>query len=468
MDAGRRERLEGLVQDLVIAGPPFIVVQSPQQACEVAAARFDVAARDLARCLGALRAARLELSGAWDEARHGPLFADFSWQDFGPDEAQLLPVVLVVQSADLLASRDLPALSRLLASGRPVHVLAEQVPTRNPGLGADEDPLAGHRLDLGVVAFGLGQVFVQQGTPARHEELWAGFQAALASPSPALHLVFSGWFDGDDPELGGWLTASAAVQSRAQPLFRHDPRGDSWAGSMDVTGNPEPESDWAEGFSFQDFALLDPALAHHFTPDESGTVATEGGPLRASEALVLASADRRRAWLRLRELGGVANEHALAAATAALDAARATADAERKELAALHDAELQRLRADSARDAIQKLASALVDGRLGAPVARPPQRMVAAPTAPAPVAVPVPAVAETAPPEAAAEEEPEEAWIDSELCTSCNDCVEINPLLFVYDANKQATLGDLSQGTHKELVLAAEKCPSSCIYPGSP
>ena len=77
-------------------------------------------------------------------------------------------------------------------------------------------------------------------------------------------------------------------------------------------------------------------------------------------------------------------------------------------------------------------------------------------------------------PVAAAEPEPEpeepeseEAWVDSDLCTSCNDCVEINPLLFVYDGNKQITLGDLSQGTYDELVRAAELCPSSCIHPGS-
>jgi ferredoxin len=61
-----------------------------------------------------------------------------------------------------------------------------------------------------------------------------------------------------------------------------------------------------------------------------------------------------------------------------------------------------------------------------------------------------------------------EAWIDSVLCTSCNDCTSINPKLFVYDGNKQARIGDLHAGTFAQLVAAAEKCPARCIHPGEP
>jgi pyruvate-ferredoxin/flavodoxin oxidoreductase len=44
----------------------------------------------------------------------------------------------------------------------------------------------------------------------------------------------------------------------------------------------------------------------------------------------------------------------------------------------------------------------------------------------------------------------------------------INPLVFVYNANKQATIGDPHKGTFKQIVQAAEKCPSKCIHPGRP
>ena len=47
--------------------------------------------------------------------------------------------------------------------------------------------------------------------------------------------------------------------------------------------------------------------------------------------------------------------------------------------------------------------------------------------------------------------------------------MKVNQLLFVYDANKQALLGDLEGAySFKDLVLAAEMCPARCIHPGSP
>ena len=59
-------------------------------------------------------------------------------------------------------------------------------------------------------------------------------------------------------------------------------------------------------------------------------------------------------------------------------------------------------------------------------------------------------------------------YIDTFLCTSCNDCLEVNPLLFVYNEEKQALLGDLDSATFAELVTAAELCPARCIHPGKP
>jgi hypothetical protein len=40
--------------------------------------------------------------------------------------------------------------------------------------------------------------------------------------------------------------------------------------------------------------------------------------------------------------------------------------------------------------------------------------------------------------------------------------------LFAYDANKQANIADLSAGTYRELVEAAESCQVSIIHPGKP
>jgi pyruvate-ferredoxin/flavodoxin oxidoreductase len=59
-------------------------------------------------------------------------------------------------------------------------------------------------------------------------------------------------------------------------------------------------------------------------------------------------------------------------------------------------------------------------------------------------------------------------YIDSERCTTCNECINLNKKLFAYNANKQAYVKDPKAGTFAQLVQAAEKCPVSAIHPGTP
>jgi ferredoxin len=115
-------------------------------------------------------------------------------------------------------------------------------------------------------------------------------------------------------------------------------------------------------------------------------------------------------------------------------------------------------------------------------VASLPARLASAPPAPRPAAAPAEAaqpaaaVAVTAP--AAAEAPPaatdddeggfDEAFVDTPLCTSCNECIQLNPAMFKYNADKQATLADVKAGTFAQLVIAAEKCTAKCIFPGAP
>lgn len=71
-------------------------------------------------------------------------------------------------------------------------------------------------------------------------------------------------------------------------------------------------------------------------------------------------------------------------------------------------------------------------------------------------------------PAAAAEHSRDEAWIDTARCPSCNECQRINDRLFGYDERKQAYIKDLSAGTYRQLVEAAESCQVAIIHPGEP
>jgi ferredoxin len=61
-----------------------------------------------------------------------------------------------------------------------------------------------------------------------------------------------------------------------------------------------------------------------------------------------------------------------------------------------------------------------------------------------------------------------EPYIDTALCTSCNECTNLNNRLFAYDENKQAYIKDPRAGSFAQLVRAAELCPVKIIHPGTP
>ena len=80
----------------------------------------------------------------------------------------------------------------------------------------------------------------------------------------------------------------------------------------------------------------------------------------------------------------------------------------------------------------------------------------------------------SAPPKAAVavEEEEEvlsmEAYIDTDSCTSCNECIQVNEGLFAYNQDGLAEVINPAGGPFRDLVTAAERCPVAIIHPGTP
>jgi ferredoxin len=185
--------------------------------------------------------------------------------------------------------------------------------------------------------------------------------------------------------------------------------------------------------------------------------------------LALASRDRLRGWRVLQELAGFQNAFAERAAADARDQALAEAGERTAELEQAHAAELERVRSEAAHESMERLAAVLIspDGlpALGAPAAAP------AAQAPSPAESLEAGAAEPAVAEEVEEEEAvsfDDPYIDTPLCTSCNECTNLNAQLFHYDANKQAYIADPAAGTFAELVKAAELCPAHCIHPAKP
>jgi hypothetical protein len=143
-------------------------------------------------------------------------------------------------------------------------------------------------------------------------------------------------------------------------------------------------------------------------------------------------------WHRLQEHGGIHNSHA----EQALAREKAAWEAQKQQ-------ELEAL-----RQAVASSAPAAAASAAAAPAAEAAAVSVQAPAA---------AAADAAPPPS-----PDQPWIETARCSSCNECQNINDKLFGYNENKQAFIKDLSAGTYKEMVEAAEACQVAIIHPGKP
>ncbi len=492
-----------------------ITAEAPSEAATLL---FDEEADRLAKVFGAARIAELEIEGIYDAAIHDPFFANFNWETFNRDELLLVPAVIALESADHVAAAGMPSFSHLLSSGRPVQIFVRVQAHNNPGARADEDPFQNYRTELGYLGISHRQAVVSQASAARHQHLLARYSDALNATRTSLHLINIGLRPtGQDLGLNAWLVAGAALEGRVHPFFYINPAaGDAFADRMDFGGNPQPEQDWPLhpfqyvddtgskieselAFTFADYALLIPRLHHHFAvvPNECDADnlvpiaeflqlpeeevhkhvpfvwAVSGGSVLhrvvLSRALVQACRDRLNFWRTLQEMAGVRNKYIDHAVARTREEIEANAAEQMAVMQAQFEEELARVRAEAASEVMGRLTDVLLgmDFSTGAPR---PTLKAASPAPATTLAEPEPAKVIAT--EAQVEEEEEvlveEPWIDTPLCTSCNDCLNINPLMFVYDENNMAIIGDLSAGTYAEMVEAAEICPSKCIHPGQP
>ncbi len=319
-----------------------------------------------------------------------------------------------------------------------------------------------------------------------------------------------------DPEAGSSWARRLHFDENPEPSadWPRDPLLISDGGAAAESAADSSGGPGAAVFTFADAALLDPAWRAQFALAESpagpAAAATASGELVAladwlqldadesvrhlpfvwgadaagvqhrlvvSRALAGATRDRLSYWRTLEELAGVRNEHVEAAVVRARDEALERGAREREELAAQHAAELAEERAGADQRAVDQLVSILFelgptlapaqDARPKSPAAAPAAAATAATTVPpatagSPQSAAVPAVP---PPAAGAAEE---AWIDTALCTSCDECIRKSPAIFAYNGDKQAFIKNPRGGSFRDLVVAAESCTAKIIHPGAP
>ncbi len=213
--------------------------------------------------------------------------------------------------------------------------------------------------------------------------------------------------------------------------------------------------------------------------------------MEVSPEIVMLAEERLQFWGQLRELAGLEPS----ATVRDRLVAQVEADYEQRldRLRADYEGKMAELRATYPRAIARRMAEALLKGPKSAsgiddllsrvaatPLAvSPPPAAATVATAAHPAVVPVatanpataaaiPTSTETAVATSAEVGLSMDPYIDSERCTTCNECTNINGKMFVYNAEKQAVIKDPRAGTFQQLVLAAERCPVGIIHPGTP
>jgi hypothetical protein len=326
---------------------------------------------------------------------------------------------------------------------------------------------------------GLNDAFVLQSTSSNLYQVRDRILRGLSYQGPALFSIFTGSIE-SSTDLPRYLVAASAMQSRAFPAFTYDPAsGADWASRFDIEDNPQAEVNWPVqrfayeddelqsvsedvAFTFVDFAACDHRYAKYFAtvpkgdwdqglmpvreylelaPDEARdkvpyVLLVDGDDVlerRVVDDKLIRAAERcSERWNGLQELGGIHNSHAM-------------------KLLAQERAEWEQ---EKARE-LEQLKS-----QAGAELALEPS---AQPAVAADVEEPI---EEVQPQEE--EHSPDEPYIETLRCTTCDECTDLNKRMFAYDDNKQAYLVDLSAGTYRELVDAAELCQVAIIHPGKP
>ncbi|MFZ1748630.1 MAG: thiamine pyrophosphate-dependent enzyme, partial [Saprospiraceae bacterium] len=443
----------------------------------------------------AIRKAELVLNGTYAPATDDSFFTYFNWEQFSEEEWLLCPPVVALGGDGAMYDIGFQNLSRMMASGMPIKVVVVDTQVySNTGGQACTSGFIGQvsdmaqygkvkkgktepRKEIGLIAMAHRNTFVLQSTLANTSQMIEGFIDGLMAKRPAIFNMYTTC----QPEHGvaddlGAHQAKLVVESRAYPIFQYNPeKGLRVEDCLDLSGNPAMDQLWPTyqlkyteygqvktmevAMTFADFALTEARFRKHFrkvprdawndnmvvlseflemsVENREGlfpyiwTVDKKQNLTRVLVAnpIVLSCEERRNFWIMLRDLSGYKKEE-----TEVVDVEKKI----RAEVVGRIAKGLMQLAGDdgsglvdlATHDAPAKSEEPQMDNKTNGQYQAP--------------------------------------WLETENCTSCDECIKINDKVFAYNNNKKAFIQNAFGGSYQDLVKAAEKCTAGVIHPGLP
>lgn len=447
----------------------------------------------------AIRKAELELKGAYNPAVHDDFFTYFNWKQFTDEEWLLCPPVVALGGDGAMYDIGFQNLSRMMASGKPIKVIIVDTQVySNTGGQACTSGFIGQvsdmaqygkvwkgksepRKEIGLIAMAHRNTYFMQSSLANTSHMIEGFIEGLMTRRPALFNLYTTC----QPEHGvgddlGAHQAKLAVESRAYPVFRYNPdRGVKAEEALDLSGNPAMDRLWPTyqlkyiengreksmevAMTFADFAITEARFRKHFRKAPRDTWNENMIPLAdfleltteeregrfpyiwavdrkqllsrvlVAKPIVESCEERRDFWILLRALAGVGAEK---------KESENVESKVRAEIVGRIAQGLMKLAGDDGTG-IVNLVAGNGNGHAAEAVATT-------------TAVKSNGNGHMSP------------WLETEACSSCDECIRINDKIFAYNKDKKAYIKDPEGGPYQDLVRAAEKCTARVIHPGLP
>lgn len=494
-----------------------VTVFQKGEGCNALSSTFDKHINTCTKFFIAKRIGELELENKYQSDIHDAYFNHFNWQAFSTDELNVCPYFLLIIDDLQLFDAEFTKLSKMLSDNIPVKIVAikrtDYIDYNQNGPEKSEQTLH-TQAELGALMLSYKNIYVAQSTSITPKYLFDGFTEGLTAFAPAFFHVLN---INEQSHENPFVWTSASIEGRDFPGFTFKGLlGTPWGSRFEVENNPQPKLAWPVHnlkvideagdkkemqfpFTFADLAVLNPAYQHYYLPVDSSLWNDDLIPLTVymknskeeniskvpfiwmmdptnelykvavSWPIVIATQERLDFWRFLQENSGINNYHVTQAVEEVKAEMKAVFTFEVDQLKGEHELEMQKIKEEEAGKVMENLTAVLLDldttniRTASIPSSSPLPNTQA-------VVKPVEEVTKDAPAKIVAEEETlsNDPYIDTPLCTTCDECTGLNGVMFKYNADKLAYIADAKAGTFKQLVEAAELCPVGIIHPGSP